>query len=76
MSVYDSVRHRLGVLFTELKGAERSTVEASMHYMDDLERQVKDSESRAEDLSTKLDQAIDLLDTNARSYLLAEWSNP
>ena len=36
----------------------------------------KKLKSRIADLDKKLDQAIDMLDTNARAYLLAEWSNP
>lgn len=41
MSVYDNVRHRLGVLSTELEGAQKSTAQAVMHYLDDLEDQVR-----------------------------------
>jgi hypothetical protein len=33
-------------------------------------------QKRIDDLSKKLDQAIDMLDTNARAHLLAEWAKP
>lgn len=34
------------------------------------------SAKRIEDLDKKLDQAVDMLDTNARAHLLAEWAKP
>lgn len=36
----------------------------------------KEQQKRIDDLGAKLDSAIDLLDTNARAHLLAEFAKP
>ena len=72
---YEGVRNKAMGEYFKARPSIVQTSELEQLFMSGFRMAWYESRGRVIDLDRKLDRAIDLLDTNARAFLLSEWGS-